>query len=161
MVKYYQTEQVIELGTSLGLSSSYFAQNNPHLKVTTIEGCPETLKIATTNFEKLNLNNIRTLQGDFKDRLSEALTPRGEKEIIFFDGNHQEQATLEYFKTALKNVSSKSIFIFDDIHWSIGMTKAWNKIKGHPQTVVTLDLFFIGIVFFDERLTPQNFNIRF
>ena len=161
MVRYYKTEQVIELGTSLGLSTVYFAHNNSLLKVTTIEGCPETLKIAKSNFEKLQLNNIQTLQGDFKERLSEALTPRSEKEIIFFDGNHQEQATLEYFETALKNASSKSIFIFDDIHWSTGMTKAWNKIKGHPQTVVTLDLFFIGIVFFDERLTPQNFNIRF
>lgn len=161
IVRYYQTDQVVELGTSLGLSTAYFAYNNPNLKVTTLEGCPETLKIAKSNFEKLHLKNIHTLQGDFKDNLSTALGQRSQKEIIFFDGNHQENATLDYFETALKKVSSKSIFIFDDIHWSTGMTRAWNKIKGHPQTVVTLDLFFIGIVFFDERLTPQNFNIRF
>ena len=161
MVKYFETESIVELGSSLGISTSYFAIANPKGKITTIEGCPNTLAIAKENFNQLGLSNIKTIQGDFKTHLSTVLNNASSPSIIFFDGNHQEKATLDYFNTALKYKTEESIFIFDDIHWSEGMTKAWNKIKGHPETVVTLDLFFIGIVFFDSRLTPQNFNIKF
>ncbi len=161
IVRFYKIGNVIELGTSLGLSTIYFACDNPKVNVTTLEGCPETLKIAQENFDFLAFSNIKTVLGDFKTTLPRVLHKEEVPELIFFDGNHQEQATLEYFHQALKTVSSTSIYIFDDIHWSTGMTNAWNKIKGHPQTVVTLDLFFVGIVFFDQRLTPQDFNIRF
>lgn len=161
MVRYYHVNRVVELGTSLGLSTIYFAQGNPNVAITTLEGCTKTLEIATANFKDLGLSHINTVPGDFKDTLPSVLTPPDGADIIFFDGNHQEQATLAYFEMALQTISNKSIFIFDDIHWSQGMTNAWNKIKGHPKTVVTLDLFFVGIVFFDERLTPQEFNIRF
>lgn len=160
MVRYYQIDSVIELGTSLGLSTIYFSKAEPK-SIYTLEGCPETKKIAEGNFKNLNLTNITTIEGDFSQTLQEALVKTNQPNLIFFDGNHQEKATLEYFETALLHKSDKSIFIFDDIHWSNGMTNAWNKIKGHPETVVTLDLFFLGIVFFDSRLTPQDFKIKF
>ncbi|MGB1002644.1 MAG: O-methyltransferase [Salibacteraceae bacterium] len=160
MIKYFEIEDVIELGTSLGLSTIYFSKANPK-NVFTLEGCPETLKIAQENFKLLGLNNIKTLLGDFKLNLVPVLSKANHPNIIFFDGNHQEEPTLKYFEEALKYKSAKSIFIFDDIHWSEGMTSAWNKIKGHPETVVTLDLFFLGIVFFDSRLSSQHFKIKF
>ncbi|MFT6324196.1 MAG: putative O-methyltransferase YrrM [Halieaceae bacterium] len=162
MIQYFDIERVIELGTSVGLSTIYFAKAIPEKTVITIEGCPNTLHIAKENFANLNLSNIETVEGDFKETLAAILEkPSVYATLIFFDGNHQEQATLEYFNTALKSKTEQSIFIFDDIHWSKGMTNAWNKIKGHPETVVTLDLFFLGIVFFDSRLTAQDFKIKF
>tara|TARA_R110002050_G_scaffold297339_2_gene458649 strand:- start:61441 stop:62229 length:789 start_codon:yes stop_codon:yes gene_type:complete len=161
MVQFYQPQNCIELGTSLGLSTLYFAKGMSTQPVHTLEGCPNTLKIAEENFKSQNLTNIHTHIGDFKETLPIVLSEIKKVGIVFFDGNHQEEATLAYFETCLPYITEKTIFIFDDIHWSDGMTNAWNKIKGHPQTVVTLDLFFVGIVFFDSRLTPQNFNIRF
>lgn len=161
MVQYFNPESIIELGTSLGLSTIYFASANPQIKVKTLEGCPKTLQVARHNFEELNLKNIDTYLGDFKDTLPKVLSSTTNLDFVFFDGNHQEEATLSYFESALNYKNENSVFIFDDIHWSTGMTKAWDKIKGHPDTVVTLDLFFLGIVFFKKGLTPQDFKIKF
>lgn len=158
--KHFEIKDVVELGTSLGLSTSYFAKGVSH-RVHTLEGCPETQKIAKENLKNLKLANVSFHLGDFKDNFEDVLKKINHPHLIFFDGNHQEKPTLEYFETALKYKTEKSIFIFDDIHWSNGMKSAWEKIKGHPETVVTLDLFFLGIVFFDSRLTPQDFNIKF
>ena len=52
-------------------------------------------------------------------------------------------------------------FIFDDIHWSCGMENAWNYIKSHQQTTLTIDLFFVGIVFIKTELSKEHFTIRF
>ena len=161
MIQYFKPESVIELGTSLGHSTIYFAKANPNIKIKTLEGCPNTLEIAKETFSQLQINNIETYLGDFKDTFQNVLESTTSVDFIFFDGNHQEEATLSYFHTALKYKNENSIFIFDDIHWSEGMTNAWNKIKGHPETVVTLDLFFLGIVFFKKGLTPQEYKIRF
>lgn len=161
MIQHYQPENVLELGTSLGLSTAYFAKANSELSVTTLEGCSNTLKIAKENFDQLRIQNIKCVQGDFNETLEKVLNEIGNVDFVFFDGNHQEEPTLEYFEKCLPHISNKTIFIFDDIHWSEGMMNAWDKIKGHPKTVVTLDLFFLGIVFFDSRLTPQDFLIRF
>ncbi len=161
MVQYYKPESIIELGTSLGLSTIYFAKANPSIKTYTLEGCPNTLSIAKENFKQLQIGNIETSIGDFKTTLPTVLEKTKKANMVFFDGNHQEEPTLAYFEMCLKYKTNQSVFIFDDIHWSEGMTKAWNKIKGHPETVVTLDLFFLGIVFFDTRLTKQDFKIKF
>ena len=161
MVQYFNPDNIIELGTSLGLSTIYFATANPTIKTYTLEGCPNTLSIAQENFKHLNIENIETSLGDFKKNLPTVLEQTKNANFIFFDGNHQKEPTLTYFETCLKYKTNQSIFIFDDIHWSEGMTKAWNKIKGHPETVVTLDLFFLGIVFFDTRMTKQDFKIKF
>ncbi len=161
MAQYFKPEQVIELGTSLGLSTLYFAKANPKIKVFSLEGCPNTQAKAVTNFSNLEISNITPILGDFSITLPLLLAENKCVDMVFFDGNHQEVPTLEYFEQAVKYTNNKSIFIFDDIHWSEGMRNAWGKIKGHHKTVVTLDLFFIGIVFFDSRLTKQDFLIRF
>ena len=62
----------------------------------------------------------------------------------------------------MKAGNEDSIFIFDDIHWSKEMDQAWNEIKNSPDVTLTIDLFFIGIVFFNKDFkVKQHFTIRF
>lgn len=82
-------------------------------------------------------------------------------DFVFFDGNHQYEPTLKYFNMCLDKVHSKSVFVFDDINWSEGMQRAWNEIKNHPKVTVTIDLFMMGLVFFDPDLSKQDFVLRY
>ena len=43
ITKYFQPENIIEIGTSLGLATSALSLGNPKAKITTLEGCPNTL----------------------------------------------------------------------------------------------------------------------
>jgi hypothetical protein len=52
--------------------------------------------------------------------------------------------------------------VFDDIHWSEGMERAWEEIKRDPAVTLTIDIFFVGLVFFRKmQLIPQHFTIRY
>jgi hypothetical protein len=52
--------------------------------------------------------------------------------------------------------------IFDDIHWSEGMEKAWLEIKKNKEVSCTIDLFFVGVVFFRKEFKEKlEFSIRF
>ena len=125
------------------------------------EGCPETIKIAKKNLAYLDINNVSIIEGDFKLTLENKLKKIKSVDFVFIDGNHQEKATIQYFDLILNYSHNDTIFIFDDIYWSKGMENAWNHIKNHEKSTVTIDLFFVGIVFIKKELSKENFKIRF
>jgi predicted O-methyltransferase YrrM len=159
---YYQPETMIELGTSLGISSSYLAAACRNAKLFTIEGSASIAEVARKNFQSLGLTNIQLITGNFDNMLSGILQETGKTDLAFIDGNHRKEPTIKYFSQLLDHSSPSSIFIFDDIHWSEEMEQAWEIIKQHNRTTLTIDLFFIGLVFFREDFkTKQHFVIRF
>ncbi|MEP7252514.1 MAG: class I SAM-dependent methyltransferase [Ginsengibacter sp.] len=162
IAKYYQPKNIVELGTSFGISTSYLASASSATTVYTMEGAASIASIAQQTFDKLDLNNVELLRGSF-DKILPALFEQLEYiNLLFVDGNHRRDATLKYFYEALKKSKPSSIFIFDDIHWSIEMEEAWQEIKSHPSVSLTIDLFFIGIVFFSRDFkVKQDFAIRF
>ena len=158
---FYRPKNIIELGTSLGISTCYLAKADPDSKVFTFEGCKETASLARKNFYKLELENINVTIGDFNDTLSSKLEYINHIDLAFIDGNHKEKPTISYFEKILEYSGNDTIFIFDDIHWSKGMEKAWDYIKAHHKTTLTIDLFFIGIVFLKSELSKEDFVLRF
>ena len=161
IVKYFKPTEIFELGTSFGISTLYLSKANSNSNITTFEGCKESAKIAIENFKKLDCTNIDTIVGEFGETFSKKLAEKSKVNMLFIDGNHSEDATIRYFEESIKYSDQKTILIFDDIHWSSGMEKAWDYIKKSQKTRVTVDLFFVGLVFLDQKLSKENFIIRF
>ena len=170
LARYYRPERVLELGTSLGLSTAYLAVGAGSAKATggrsakvfTIEGAPEVGAVAKNNFRVLGLENIDVTIGNFDRVLDATLNRAGRIDLAFIDGNHRLEPTLRYFNALYGQLSPSAVLIFDDIHWSREMEAAWESIKKDPRVTLSVDLFFIGLVFFrDNFKVKQDFVIRF
>lgn len=162
LVKHYRSQNVLELGTSLGITTAYLAAASHGAKITTIEGSEAIADIAAENFTNLNLKNIQLRRGSFDAVLPSALRPLSSVDLAYIDGNHRYGPTMAYFLQLLSKKGNDSIFVFDDIHWSPEMEKAWGEIKSHPSVRCTVDIFFLGFVFFRQEFkTPQHFTVRF
>ncbi|MGN6531542.1 MAG: O-methyltransferase [Ginsengibacter sp.] len=162
ITKYYQSKTIVELGTSFGITACYLASASADSKVFTFEGAKNIAKIASQNFEKCGLKNIELIEGDFNKTVSANEKIIANVDLLFIDGNHRKEATLEYFDFFLKKLNEHSIFIFDDIHWSKEMEEAWKAIQQHDSVTLTIDLFFVGLVFFSKDFkVKQHFTIRF
>ena len=162
IVKYYQSETILELGTSLGITTSYLAKANPSARIITLEGASTILKKAQENFRSLQLGNIETREGNFDDTLAGSVNDLGSVDLSFIDGNHRLQPTIQYFETILAKTHNFSIIILDDIHWSAEMEQAWQYCKEHSSVRLSIDLFFIGILIFRKEIREkQHFTIRF
>ncbi|MCF7560335.1 class I SAM-dependent methyltransferase [Sabulilitoribacter multivorans] len=155
---YFKPKTILELGTSLGIATQALSIGNPKANITTVEGCPNISKFSKDYFKKYSLKNINLITGDFNNEIEKLNT--NTYDLIFIDGNHQKEATLHYFETLLKTVHNDSVFIFDDIYWSKGMTEAWETIKQHPKVSVTIDTFFWGFLFFRKEQLKEHFVIR-
>lgn len=156
---YFNTKYILEIGTSLGIATSAFATANNKAAITTLEGCPETAKTAVSMFEKFNYKNIHLFTGEFSQTLPSALENKT-YDLIYFDGNHQKQPTIDYFEQCLNHIHNDSLFIFDDIYWSKDMFEAWKYIQNHQRVTVSIDTFRWGIVFFRREQPKQHFYIR-
>ena len=162
MVNHYQPKTILELGTSLGITTSYLACAKNDAHVITMEGAPSIASVAKQNFERLQLQNIEIVTGNFDNTLPDLLANVSTLDFVFVDGNHRKKPTLSYFKQILSKTNEQSVLIFDDIHWSEEMEEAWQEIKGHQSVTLSIDLFFIGIIFFrKENKEKQHFAIRF
>ncbi|MEI9947217.1 MAG: class I SAM-dependent methyltransferase [Chitinophagaceae bacterium] len=162
MIKKYQPQTILELGTSLGITTSYLSLAKPDAKIITLEGSGSIASVAEKNFKNLNLENIQLTKGNFDNTLSPVIGQLSSINFAFIDGNHRQEPTQNYFHQILPHINNNSILIFDDIHWSKEMEAAWQNIKEHEAVRCTIDLFFIGIVLFRQEFkAKQHFKIRF
>ena len=157
LVRYLHAETILELGTSIGLATVSLSAGNETSHITTVEGCPETAKIAKENFKKFQLENITVINSNFKDALKK---DNQSYDFVFLDGHHDEKATLDYFEQLLQRLHNDSVIIFDDIYLNKGMTRAWHTIKAHSKVTVSIDTYKWGFVFFRKEQVKEHFVIR-
>lgn len=174
---YFKPEQILELGTHLGMGSTALCLGSKPKRLITVEGCPETAQYTQNNFERWSQNNsdlkaIEVANNNFEDFLNEFQDLQDFQDsktediahttfdLIYLDGHHDGQATLQYFECLKKYTHDKTVLIIDDIHWSAGMSAAWEQIIKDPEVSVSIDSFFYGFLFFHPTQAKEDFMIR-
>lgn len=160
LVDVLQPSTILEMGTSIGFSGLYLHKARQKAPMITLEGNPFVAHIAHQHFEQLNAEAIQIKVGDFKDTLSESLESLQTVGLAFIDGNHTYEATKDYFEKIFPFVNENSCLIFHDIHWSKGMRKAWDEISKDNRVVFSIDLFEMGLVFFNKGVPKQHFLLK-
>jgi len=162
MAREYQPAVLLELGTSLGITTAYLGLAKPDAQLVTMEGATAVAAMAKKNFQSLGLQHIKIIEGNFDLTLPGLLEALPVVDLGFIDGNHRREPTESYFRDLLPKTGNETILVFDDIHWSPDMEMAWETIKADPAVTCTIDLLFIGIVFFRQEFREkQHFSIRF
>lgn len=162
LVNYFSPSVILELGTSLGITTVYLASANQNSSVITMEGSSAIATKAKANFKHLSINNIQLVEGNFDDTLNYTISNLAHIDFAFLDGNHQYEPTIRYFEEVLLKSNANTVIVLDDIHWSKEMEAAWSYVQNHQSVSLTIDLFNIGLVFFrKEKLAKQHFLIRY
>jgi len=161
LVSDLKPRNIIELGARLGFTTAYLAKAAPEACIISMERYSETLTITKESLRKLNIHNVDLLSGSVDELLPELIGGIHELDFILIDGNHPVAAILNYFECCLPKMSKHSMMIFEDIYRSSEMKSAWKEIKSNPEVSVTVDLFWIGLVFVRRAQTKEDFKIRF
>jgi predicted O-methyltransferase YrrM len=160
LVKYYKPSTILELGTSIGLSTICLSKGNIEARVITVEGSKTMCDFADKTFLENKFTNIIVKQGMFDDLLDELSVDIVEQTLIFIDGNHQYNSTLHYFSFFAERIN-EGIIVLDDIYWSRGMNRAWREITRREKSQACIDLFSMGIVILRPGITRKNYTIKF
>ena len=161
LVQWLKSSQILEMGTNAGIGTLYLTKSaGSKAKVISLEGCPQLADIARAHLDILNCQNVEVVTGPFEQTLGPALLQLTAPGLIFFDGNHQEAPTLNYWEICLQNANADTVFVFDDVHWSRGMESAWEKIKAHDRVRLTIDCGDFACAFLQHDIKEkQHFRI--
>ena len=153
---------VVELGTSLGITTAYLAAMDSRNKIITCDGCDAVVKIAQENWNALGIKNIACKVGELTaDSLRLIVNGlQGSVDVAFIDANHTYIGTRTYFNVLADKVHEKSVIVVDDIHYNQDMEKAWEEICADERVTSTMDLYQMGLVFFDKHYWKRNYKIR-
>jgi predicted O-methyltransferase YrrM len=158
---FMKAGNILEIGTSLGITTAYLALGSPGSRIITLEGCPELSRKAREHFVRLGINNIELREGRFEENLPAALSNLGKVDLVYIDGNHHKEAMLDYFGQCLAYSGNDTIIIFDDIHSSPEMEEAWDIVRQNEEVRVSLDLFTTGWLMFRKESSKQHFRLRY
>ena len=147
---------VVELGTSLGLTTLYLAQKKD-ATIYTFEGCHDIANTAITNFEWANKKNIELIEGNIDSTLHKFLQFPHKIDFALIDANHYYGPTMLYYRELTKRLHAKSILVIDDIHRSPEMDKAWREISSDVLVYASVDLHSCGVLFFDPAMNKQHY----
>lgn len=155
MVHYYQPESILELGTSLGISTLYLALADRRRPVITVEGSEAIAQRAAENFYQLKFDNIAIINDTFDKALETFIKEQESLDFVYLDGDHRSGSSIRYFEQCLPHFHDQSIMVIADIYWSKEMQQAWNHINQHPRVRVAIDLFDFGVLFFDPAVRQK------
>lgn len=156
MARYMESKRIVELGTSMGITSLYLSKIDG-AKLFTFEGNSDLINIALTNFESLDQKNIELIEGNIDHTLPEFLQNPAKIDFALIDANHRYEPTLKYFNWLSMRMADQSVIVIDDIYYSEEMGRAWSELKKHELVYGSIDLFRCGILFFDLALNKQHF----
>jgi predicted O-methyltransferase YrrM len=160
LIRYFKPNNILEIGSSVGISAAYISQAAPKANFKSIEGVGEKIEIAKQIALEIN-QNTEFILGNFDKILKSVLEKYEKLDFVFFDGNHKKENTLEYFNLCLNKIHEDTVFVFDDIHWSEEMEEAWEEIKSHSKVRVSVDIFRMGLIFFKKELSKENYVVKF
>ncbi len=158
---YFDFQNVLEMGTSFGITSSYLACSKSNITIETIEGAPPIAQIARKTFSGLGLTNIKLREGLFDYVLPQLFRENPCFDMVYIDGDHKGESLLRYFNHIAKHIHDGSVVIVDDIRWSVSMHNAWLRIIAENEITLSVDLFDCGLLFFKKGLSKEHYAIKF
>ncbi len=160
IVDEFRPAEILELGGGMGVSTLFLAAGNPGAVVHSVESEEFRSAFVRKEAEKLGMENVRFHHDHFQNFLERYTRPESPW-LTFIDGDHRKEALLENFRSLKKLADADSIFIFDDIRWSDETYRAWKEIIRDPEVSISVDLFFMGLIFFREGIAKQDFKVHF
>lgn len=161
LANYFKSRNILQLGPAMGISTLYLTSYAPDLKCIAIEGIPEYARIASEVFEKASRNPIDLRVGGYRELFPQALADMGQVDFIFFNTLYEQQHNAWLFTEAMKHVHPDTVFVFDGIRLTKQMKTFWKEVCARPEVTVTIDLYSIGLVFFNPKLHKRNYKVYF
>ena len=159
LVNYFQPNSVVLINDKLGVDSAYAASVSEHLKVYSFQENRELQKITASHLEQLKLKNVTLLYESQTTSLPDLLKQLSTLDFVVIHQKTKDEV-LSVFYQCLEKASTSSVFVVSNVGLP-EVAEAWEEIKNNNQVTVTIDLFYMGIVFLRKEQVKEHFLIRF
>ncbi len=161
LTNYFKPRNILQIGTTTGLSTLYLTSYATGLRCVALENIPEFAPIARQAFAKGGRNPIDLRVGNYMDLLPKALKEMTSLDFVFFNAPYERQDNLRLFNACMKYARNDTVFVLAGIKANREMRDLWEEIQACPEVTVTLDLYSLGIVLLNRKLHKRDYIVYF
>ena len=161
LANYFSPNQVIELGTSMGIDTAYVAKSAPQARIISMDQDVDTAAFTSENLAKQAIKNVQILTGDLSQVFPDVLAELQSLDFVLINRGHDKEAMINYLNQCVPKLKETSVVVVDAIYRDKEMNEFWQQMKIHPQITVTIDLFQMGLAFVRPQQAEEHFKIRF
>ena len=162
MVHFFKCRNVIEIGSSTGVMGLYLAMaSRTRCNCWLLDerrGLAQKLKLFALAH---NLHKLQYIEGDYQGSLTRLCSELPEVDLLFINHLPETHTVNELWHWCKPLINKQSILILDNINRNKEMQKLWQSLKHDPQSRVIIDLYAMGIVFFNDRLPKRYYKAYF
>jgi len=161
LAAFFKPDKIVEIGACPGITTLYLRQAVTDAAIYAWEEDAETFDIAQDTFKKAAIDDINLITGKYEKVMPRLINALDKLDFVLIGSDLQKVTILKYFELCLPKTYDKTVLIFYGIYQNEDMKQAWAAIKAHPKVTVTVDLFWMGLVFFKQGQEREDFLIRF
>ena len=157
LANFFKYKKMLQIGTGVGISTLYLTSYDSDIQCISLEAIPAFANITKRLLAHETQANVVIRVGEYQHLLPEALTTLQQVDMVYFKSKREHADTFALFEQMLPYVHESTCFVFDGIKTSQQMRLVWKTVCNHPQVTVTVDLYSMGIVFFNPKLHKRNY----
>lgn len=154
LVNYFGSKRVLEIGSGYGINSLCLTAPSKDIKCISIEYSEKKYSLATEIYKKWD-RKISLVSTTELPEITE------KQDCIFIDLSNCNNLPPNLNQYLSRLSYNKTFIIIKGIRTNKRHQMLWKSIKDMESRTVALDLFNIGIVFFDTSLYRWNYKISF
>jgi predicted O-methyltransferase YrrM len=162
IVNFFKCRTVLQIGGSCGIMSLYLAMASPkHCHCYVLEKRSGLWDRVKAFADVHALDGLYFMEGDYEKKLNVLSVILKQVDLLFINELPDYSDTEQVFAFCSPFIHAKTILVIHNIIKDKKMHTLWQKAKNHSRARVCLDLYALGIIFFDEKLPKKHYKTYF
>lgn len=153
VVNYFNPQNILELGSGTGVNSLYISAVSAGCNCTCVEQDPNKYKVAKEIYQDWERNITFSPQIPFN--ISHPF------DCIFINLKNYKDSIETIKEFLLSNVNSNGFVFVDGIRTNKTQQMLWKMLIQDQRVTISMDLFEIGILFFNTKYIKRNYKLSF
>jgi predicted O-methyltransferase YrrM len=153
LVNYFNSKTIMEIGSGRGFNTLYLTVPSSKIECICIEPDPDKRLFAQKLYN--DFDRKIELYDDIPLNINRKI------DCLFIDLKADSTIFDKNINYLLNLLHDKSFIVVEGIRLNKNYRKVWERIAAVEGRTVVLDLFSVGIVFFDKKLYRWNYKISY
>jgi predicted O-methyltransferase YrrM len=161
ITNYFKPQTLLQIGSDGGFTSLYLAAFNSAICCVVLEEKPEIAAFARFVIEKQGYKNILLQEGSYKKTIPLFLANTNKLDFVYFSEQNDVFLNSSVFDRILPYLHEESFLVIRGIRKTKEKKEFWNRLCARAEVRVTIDVYELGIVFFNPKIHKRNYIVSF
>jgi hypothetical protein len=158
MANHYKPHSILSVGSSMGLAPLCLSRYNSTVQCVTLEEEQDLAEIATHFLNKEKNPSLLIKTGAYEVTIPESIVQLQQIDCIFFGKDVEANNIITIFQQYLPFIHDNTFCVLAGIRSSSEKQHCWKQCCQLPCVTVAVDLFDMGILFFQPKLHKRTYK---